>query len=178
MAGSTRRACAAPGTVLCCVGVLSTVLASSCRRQTEETPVVGSATPDRLEESEVMPGREVVFGLLVPREMRVAARFADSALLVGGISAETASNHFRGLIRSDKPEVGAARTVFPDAQVLAAPEQGTLRIEITGGRQTTKVWLIKPPKAIPPKPGLTDAERWGAAGYNPDGTLKDPLKQY
>jgi hypothetical protein len=160
--------------------ISSALSLSACRKPVvEETPPSApSVTPDRLQKAEVMPGRDVVFGLVVPRRMRVGARFVDAVMLTGDARAEEVANHFRGLIHSEKPEVGAARTVFPDARILAAPDQGTLRIEVAAIGDSTRVWIRKVKLPPPPPPGRTPAEIMDAAGYNADGSLKDPLKRY
>lgn len=161
------------------MALAAAVGAAGCRR-TESTVerTRASASVDRLGDKELMPGQQVVFGVLVPRHMTVVARFSDSVMLTGRISAEAAANHFRELVDSEEPEVGAARTVFAHARPKGATEAEALRIEVIRDGQLTRVWIRKIPQRPPPEPGLTDAERWERAGRNPDGTLKDRLKQY
>jgi hypothetical protein len=130
-----------------------------------------------LQAGETLPGREQVFGIEVPRGMRVASRFNDVVQLSGHAAPEAVANHFRDHVLAQHVEVGANQTVFPRVFIKGDQSKRLYRIEIAHAQNRTTVNMrdITPP---PVTEGLTEAERWERAGRNPDGTVKDPLKQY
>ncbi len=134
-----------------------------------------SASPDRLSDDEVLPGREEIFGIEVPRGMRVSSRFADFAMLTGHARPEAVANYFREHVLARHVEVGANQTVFPRVYVKGDESKRIYRIEIAHSRNRTTVSMrdITPP---PETHGLSEQERWDKAGRNPDGTQKDRLK--
>jgi hypothetical protein len=74
-------------------------------------------------------------------------------------------------------EIGAARTVFPAARIKGGPEGRVFNLEVLPDGPRTRLVIkdVTPPP--PPPPGLSDAERWRAAGLTPDGRPLDP-KQF
>ena len=77
------------------------------------------------------------------------------------------------------PPVGeaAARTVFPNARINANKSGRVYVLEVAPTRDGGASLVIKdatPPP--PPPPGMTDAERWRAAGMSPDGRPLDLKK--
>jgi hypothetical protein len=153
-------------------------LLSSCTSEKNATLILlpsPTATLDRLQGDEVLPGREMIFGIEVPRGLRIAARFADSAQLTGQGEPEAVANHFRGHVLAEHVEIGANRTIFPRVYVKGDKKKRIYRIEIHRSRNLTTVNIrdITPP---PVPQGLSEKERWERAGRSPDGSLKDPLK--
>jgi len=128
---------------------------------------------DRLAPDELAAGNAEVWGFVVPREMQVEHRYKDVTHLIGAVKPDALANYVRERVIVSHVEIGAARTIFPDARIKAGsadrvyeldviPEPGITRLVI---RDTT------PPKV---QPGLTDAERWRQAGLTPEGRPLDP----
>ena len=128
---------------------------------------------DRLAPDELAAGNADVFGFVVPREMRVEHRYKEATHLIGAVKPDALANYVRERVIVSHVEIGAARTIFPNARIKAGapdrvydleviPEPGISRLII---RDTT------PPKIVP---GLTDAERWKQAGLTPEGRPLDP----
>ncbi len=131
---------------------------------------------DRLGPGELAPGNDVVFGLPIPRRMRLDQRFEDVAYVSGKVRREQLSNYVRKRVSVAHVEVGAARTVFPAARINGDTTRRTYRIEIMrdgiGARMVIKD--LSKPQAVK---GLTQPERWKRAGMTPQGELIDELEQ-
>jgi hypothetical protein len=141
---------------------------------------VNPANPplDHLGPGEIPPGTETAYGLVLPRGMKVLARFPGVVHASGALSPEDVSNYVRDRVLVSRVELGAVETVFPGVRVKGGEAQKLLRIEVIplGDRTKLVVTDTSPPAVVPPEEHLTDAERWRRAGYNPDGTLIDPNK--
>lgn len=160
------------------LAVLACWLCASCHTKSESaskgTPIANVNKPvDRLAPDELAAGNAEVFGFVVPREMQVEHRYKEATHLIGPVKPDALANYVRERVVVSHVEIGAARTIFPDARIKAGapdrvyeldviPEPGVTRLII---RDTTK------PKV---EPGLSDAERWRQAGLTPDGRPLDP----
>jgi hypothetical protein len=137
----------------------------------------GSVLPlDHLAPDELAPGKVEVYGFAVPRGMEVESRIADRAYISGHVSPEALANYVREQVVVSHVEIGAARTVFPMARIKAGPANRVYNLEVLPDGPRTRLVIkdVTPPP--PPQPGLTDAERWRAAGLTPDGRPLDPQK--
>ena len=132
-------------------------------------------TPDRLTPGELAEGDAELFGLRLPKGMRVEARFAKSGHASGPISPEQLSNYVKGRIDVRHVELAASRTVFSNARIKGAAAEQRFRIEVIPRGQNSKlsVELLNPPKP-PAEQGLSEAERWRRAGLTPDGKQLNP----
>lgn len=130
---------------------------------------------DRLAPGELAPGEGEVFGIPVPKGMRIVGKFKRSALLVGEVRADAVANYVRDYVETRHVEIGAARTVFPAVRVKGGAPDRAYRIEVVPNRLETRLSIrdITPPPKVQ---GLTDAERWRRAGFTPDGKPLDPKK--
>ena len=167
------------------LATLTAVAASSaCSKEEVGTfddgpPPAPSQTPtpvDRLAKGELAPGKATVFGMAIPRKMRLDQQFKDTAYVSGNVRREQLSNYVRKRVSVAHVEVGAARTVFPAARINGDTTRHTYRIEImkhgTGARMVIKD-LTKPK----PVQGISQAERWKRAGLTPQGKLINELEQ-
>lgn len=127
---------------------------------------------DRLAPGELAVGEGDVFGLPVPRDMQVLGRAPDSAILIGEVSPEALSAFVRDRVVVSHVEVSPERTVFPKAAIKDGAPERVYRIEVVPEHRLTRL-SIRDITLIPPKPGLTDAERWRRAGFSPDGRPLD-----
>jgi hypothetical protein len=123
---------------------------------------------DRLAPGELSAGDGNVFGLPVPREMQVALRAPDSALVVGEVEPEALRNYVKERVVVGFVEVRPDRTVFPTARIKDGPPDRVFDIEIGRDQKLTKLH-IRDTTPVAPPPGLSDAERWRRAGFTPDG---------
>jgi hypothetical protein len=131
---------------------------------------------DHLASDELAPGKAEVYGFAVPREMEVESRLDDRAYVSGRVSPEALANYVRQRVTVSHVEIGAARTVFPMARIKGGPEGRVFTLEVLPDGPKTRLVIkdVTPPP--PPPPGLTDAERWRAAGLGPDGKPLDLKK--
>jgi hypothetical protein len=138
-----------------------------------------SAAPlplDHLATDELAPGKAEVYGFAVPREMEVESRLIDRAYVTGRVSPEALANYVRRRVTVSHVEIGAARTVFPMARINGGPADRLFTLEVLPDGPRTRLVIkdVTPPP--PPQPGLSDAERWRAAGLSPDGKPLDLKK--
>lgn len=136
-----------------------------------------SALPlDHLAEGELRPGKTEVFGFPVPVGMELESRQTDRAYLRGLLSPERLANYVRQHVSVSHVEIAATRTVFPNARIRAGRVDRVYTLEVAPDRQGTRLIIkdVTPPP--PPPPGLSEAERWRAAGYTPDGRPLDLKK--
>jgi hypothetical protein len=140
-------------------------------------PSATSTLPlDHLAPDELAPGKAEVYGFAVPRGMEVESRLADRAYIGGRVSPEALANYVREQVVVSHVEIGAARTVFPMARIKGGPPDRVFNLEVLPDGAQTRLVIkdVTPPP--PPPPGLTEAERWRAAGLTPDGRPLDPQK--
>ena len=164
----------AAGTLLC---------AAACRSgDTRETPgaAAGSVrrsprTVDRLQPGELAEGKADAFGLALPREMLLERRFPDAVHAVGRIPHESVANYVRQRVEVGRIEVGAARTVFPNARIKGGRTDRSYRIEVIAGAAETRL-LVKDITPPPTTQGLSEEERWRRAGLTPEGKPLDPKR--
>jgi hypothetical protein len=131
---------------------------------------------DRLAPGELAPGEEALFGLVLPKGMKVQGRFDTTGLAWGELSAEDVANYVRTHVEVERVEIGAAGTIFPNVVIKGRPPEHSFRIEVMREAAGTRLILrdVTPePPAPPPTPGLTDEERWRRAGFSPNGKPLD-----
>jgi hypothetical protein len=159
------------------------LLAVGCSHKRSPPPPAASVTSaraavpvDHLAPDELAPGKVEVYGFPVPRGMEVESRLIDRAYVSGRVSPEALANYVREQVVVSHVEIGAARTVFPFARIKAGPADRIFNLEVLPDGPRTRLVIkdVTPPP--PPPPGLTDAERWRAAGLTPDGRPLDPKK--
>lgn len=166
--------------LLLVVGVCSSL---GCRAEQQAPTAAVSASAqaapvplDHLATDELAPGKAEVYGFAVPREMEVESRLVDRAYVSGRVSPEALANYVRQRVSVSHVEIGAARTVFPMARIKGGPSDRFFTLEVLPDGAKTRL-VIKDTTPPPPAvPGLTDAERWRAAGLGPDGRPLDLKK--
>lgn len=161
-------------------GLLCAVL-SACSKDETKAPEASASTSakprvpiDRLAPGELEPGRNALFGLLLPRDMQVQGKFKGSGLAVGRMSAERVANYVRDRVLVQNVEVGAARTVFPAASIKGGAEGRVFRIEVLRDGVLTRLVMedITPPPEVKLAP-MNRADAMRRAGFAPDGTPLD-----
>ncbi len=137
------------------------------------TPPAPSAPLDRLAPGELAPSKLSLLGLPLPRGMTIDGIFGNTGHASGDLSREKVSNYIRTQVPGAEVEVGAARTLFPRVQLPGQPADHHFRIEVQGKGERSEITVTRfVPR--PPRPNLSDAERWRRAGFHPDGTPIDP----
>jgi hypothetical protein len=155
-------------------------LALGCGRrrsvEVEPAPIAPAPTApvDRTLPDELAEGKDRAYGLVLPRRMMVTRRFSDSIFAAGQVSAAQVSNYVRQRVVAERVETGPVKTVFSRATSRLDPGR-VMRIEVVSRGAETEI-LVRDETPPPVKPGLTDAERWREAGFNPDGTPVDPSR--
>jgi hypothetical protein len=136
-----------------------------------------SAVPlDHLAPDELAPGKVEVYGFAVPRGMEIESRLDDRAYVSGRVSPEALANYVRQRVSVSHVEIGAARTVFPMARIKGRDDGRIYTLEVLPDGPKTRLVIkdVTPPP--PPPPGMSDEERWRAAGLGPDGRPLDLKK--
>ena len=151
----------------------------ACRskaRPAEQAPVASVAAPtsaapvDRLAPDELAPGNSLVFGFEVPRGMTVRGAFDDVAYLEGDVAPEAVANYVRDRVEVEHVEIGAARTVFPQARIKAGPPDRYYQFDVVASSPRYTNLSIRDVTPRPPNPpGMTEVDRWRQAGRGPDG---------
>jgi hypothetical protein len=161
-----------------CVAVVPT----GCRKKARSESPAASAAPkppiDRLAPGELAPGTEVLYGMVLPRGMRVTAQFPNVAHAAGPLPAEDVANYVRDRVDSKRVELGVVGTVFRAVHVTGGDATRIYRVEVNSAGNSTEI-VMRDVTPIPPKapdPTLSDAEKWRRAGYKPNGMPLDPLK--
>jgi hypothetical protein len=160
----------------------SASLALACGKKKQAEPAtppsaVASAVPvDHLAPDELAPGKTEVHGFPVPQGMTIESRLVDRVYLRGRVSPEGLANYVRQHVAVSHVEVAAARTVFPQARIKAGPKDRIFNLEVLPDRNGTRLAIVDVTPPPPPPPGLSDAERWRAAGLTPDGKPLDVKK--
>ncbi|HET7543005.1 MAG TPA: hypothetical protein VFK05_24195 [Polyangiaceae bacterium] len=162
---------------------LACCLCASCHTKSEPSPsAVGSALTsnqalrkpvDRLAPDELAAGNAEVWGFAVPREMQVEHRYKEATHLIGPVKPDALANYVRERVVVSHVEIGAARTIFPDARIKGGAVDHVYELEVIPEPGITRLIIrdTTPPKVVP---GLTDAERWRQAGLTPEGRPLDP----
>jgi hypothetical protein len=154
---------------------LAVVSSVACRKETPSPPppAASLAMPakplDRLAPGELSPGETRVFGLEVPAGMVVRGQFGDVAFVHGTVPADALANYVRDRVVVAHVEIGAARTVFPNARIKSGPADRYFQIEVIAGKGLTELVVrdVTPGPAAPPE--LSNEERWRRAGRKADG---------
>jgi hypothetical protein len=171
VAGSALLLACALGSSACKSKDTSDKLAASASAQPSALPV------DHLAEGELQPGKTEVFGFPVPVGMELESRFADRAYLrAPRISAERLANYVRQQVTVSHVEIAAARTVFPNARINGNTSGRVYVLEVSPAQAGSSLVIKEATPPPPPPPGLSDAERWRAAGMSPDGRPLDLKK--
>lgn len=144
---------------------------SSAPKVEKPAPSASVARPvDHLAPGELPPGRDALFGLVIPRGMTVQGQFKDSALAFGALDSEAVANYVRDRVNVSHVEIGAARTIFPAAHIKDGPDGRIFRIEVIGEGGGTRLMVedVTPPPPAP-RENISDEERWRRAGFTRDG---------
>lgn len=166
---------------LAAVSVLLTMAMTACRKDEEVTqaplppPAARDAAPppDHLGEGELLEGTEKVFGLTLPRDVKVDSRFIDLAYASGPPRPDAVANYIRGRVRFGTVHIGAANTLFEKVQLPDAPGR-EISIRVSAG-DSGRGCSIELRDVTPPKPlEGSEADKWRAVGLTPDGKLLDP----
>jgi hypothetical protein len=135
------------------------------------------ASADRLQPDEALPEAEIAFGLPMPRGMRLTRYFDDSAYFSGTLELATVLDQIKSQVLARDVELSEQRAIFPLAYIKGDAAKRLFRIEVTGNRQGSQVY-VKNITPVPAPRGLSQAEIWRRAGRKPDGSLLDPNQVY
>lgn len=178
--------------VRCAASLASVALLLGCKRHVGPSgappspsggagaTVASEAPPlDHLGAGELPPGTAKVFGLVLPRGMKLVAHFGADAEAIGPLRPEEVANYVRDRVTATRIELGAVGTVFPAVSVKDGDPTKTLRIEVVPLGTRTKIVvrdITAPGAHVEIDPNETDEMRWQKAGYDKAGVPKDRLK--
>jgi hypothetical protein len=158
--------------------ICSLTLAGCDSKPAAPAPVPVAVTPpDRLEVHESPPGAERVFGIELPRGLRVLAHFGKEATLAGPMSLADVVAFLSRHVESTPIEFRGTSAVFPRVRVNGDTQRRDYRIEVVRQERTTRVQFVD----VTPPPvthGLDEKQRWEQAGRGADGSPLDPRKMY
>jgi hypothetical protein len=157
------------------------LLCVGCHRKATPTPAESasasaSGTPvDRLTPDELSSGSAAIWGFAVPSDMHVESHYQEVAYIIGPVKADALANYVRDRVLVSHVEIGAGRTIFPNAKIKGGAPEGVYEFDVIPEPGATRLVIhdLTPPKVIP---GLTDAERWRQAGLTPQGRPLDMKK--
>jgi hypothetical protein len=159
------------------------LLCASCHSKAGSAPS-GSASAlasarakplDRLAPDELAAGNAEVWGFPVPRDMQVEHRYVETAQLIGAVKPDALANYVRDRVVVSHVEIGAGRTVFPNAHIKGGAADRVYELDVVPEPGRTRL-VIKDTTPLKVVPGLSDAERWQQAGLTPQGRPLDPKK--
>ncbi len=130
---------------------------------------------DRLAPDELTQGSGEVWGFSVPRGMQIEHRYVEEAALVGAVKPDALANYVRDRVVVSHVEIGAGRTIFPNARIKAGAADRVYELDVVPEPGGTRL-VIRDLTPLPVMPGLSDAERWRQAGLTPQGRPLDPKK--
>lgn len=160
------------------VSALLVLAATGCQEKAQAPNVAAPPVePDRLRADESLPGTRYVFGVEVPRELRVVDDFGDRATLAGPMPLNAAIAYFSQQIEAVPIEVTGERALFARVRFKTDDRRREFRIDVVRQRRETLVQIadITPP---PVTQGLDEQARWRQAGRNADGSPLDPRQAY
>jgi hypothetical protein len=136
---------------------------------------VRTPRPDRVAPGELAPGKEVAFGLTLPRALKVRIRDPFWIQAEGKVEPERVANYVRRHIQAKSADVGAVKTIFDQAVVKGAKPAPLLRIEVIKIDSGTRLVVhdLTPPKV---DPSLKPEDIWRIHGFDKDGKRIDPAK--
>lgn len=161
--------------LVCCVAAVG------CKRDTppEVSSPAGSSSaakprPDRLAPGELPPGKEVAFGLKLPRVLKVIRREPFSVHSEGRVQPERVANYLRRNVDAKTIELGSVKTIF-DHAVVKGTTAPLLRIEVVKIDRGTRLIVqdLTPPKV---DPSLKPEDIWKIHGFDGEGKRLDPRK--
>jgi hypothetical protein len=159
------------------------LLCASCHSKAGTAPV-GSAQAqasaeakplDHLAPDELAAGNAEVWGFAVPREMQIDHRYAAEAALIGPVKPDALANYVRDRVVVSHVEIGAGRTIFPNARIKAGATDRVYELDVVPEPGLTRL-VIRDTTPLKVSPGLSDAQRWQQAGLTPQGRPLDPKK--
>lgn len=129
---------------------------------------------------ELAEGTETAFGLRLPREMAVTARFTDAVFARGPVAPEHVANFVRARVVAEHIETGPSKTLFVRAKVsrkdLTNAELGrVLRIDVMARGGIAEL-VVRDDTPAPVPQGQSQEEILREYGLGPDGKLLDATK--
>ncbi|HEX3776823.1 MAG TPA: hypothetical protein VHV51_20265 [Polyangiaceae bacterium] len=153
---------------------------ASCRHKPspvppDSAPSASSAPVDRLAPDELAVGTSEIWGLTLPRRMHVEHQFPELAYAIGPVTADALANYVRDRVIVSHVEIGAGRTIFPNARIKGGPPDHFYELDVIPEPNGTRLQIqdLTPVKVVP---GLSDEERWRQAGLTPQGRPLDMKK--
>lgn len=151
--------------------------APGCGREpaSEAPPLASAPAPkppaDQALPGELAEGKELAFGLPVPRRMRVTRRFPDAVFARGNVPAADVVRYVKARVGPSVLEEGEGKTTFVKTHHPSAPSR-PLRIDVVSRYGTTE--LVVRDETPPKAPSLSQEEMYRRHGLNPRGELLDP----
>ncbi len=99
----------------------------------------------------------------------------DRVVLQGEVDANAVVTYVRDRVAVSHVELGAGRTIFPQARIRQGLPERLYQIEVVPIRRQTQI-VIEDVTPAPAPSGLSQEELWRRAGRGPDGKpIRDDL---
>lgn len=143
-------------------------------------PVVAPQRPlgtpvDSTKPGEIAEGKERAFGLAMPRDMLITARFSDAVHAKGKVPFEPLANYVRERVHAERVDTGPAKTVFVNA-TLKGDANKRVQVEVSTRGGIVKL-VVRNRTRPPATPGLSEEERWRRSGLTPDGRVLPEMNE-
>jgi hypothetical protein len=139
------------------------------------SPPAASVPVDRLAPGELAPGKSQVFGFEVPKEMAIKSQGIARVVLEGEVEANSVVTYVRDRVAVSHVELGAGRTIFPQARIKQGLPDRVYQLEVVPIRRRTQL-VIEDVTPAPAPSGVSQEELWRRAGRGPDGKpIRDDL---
>jgi len=160
-------------------------LACACKSEPSLTLVAaasasaGSVPVDHLAPGELLEGKAKVFGLVLPRVMRIDAAFGDVVYASGQVPPDSVAKYVRARVREGKMIEGDfahyGTTTFEHVKIPEMPDKDFAIIIRPAAEGVGITKLEVRDVTAPQAPALpSDDARWKNAGLGPNGRILDP----
>ncbi|HEY8088437.1 MAG TPA: hypothetical protein VIF09_11345, partial [Polyangiaceae bacterium] len=130
---------------------------------------------DHLAPGELVEGKEVAFGVVLPRGLSVDERFVDVVHASGPLSVHSLVAYFRPRLTGGAFREGERSATFEHVSAPGAPADTELTLHVSVGPGKTLVDVTATPIHHAPQLGaMSDEERWKQQGLSPNGRVLDP----
>ena len=141
------------------------------------TPAASAVPVDHLGPNELVEGKEQAFGLVLPRDLQVDARFVDTVRASGAVSVHALVGYFRPRLTGGSFREGDRSATFENVTAPRAPPDTLLTLHFESRSLQTHV-EISATRQHPIAPLPDDDSRWKAEGLSPNGRIIDPMHMH
>jgi hypothetical protein len=152
------------------------MVGAGCSSSSKSSSPAPEKPADRLAPFEIVEGKEAAFGVQLPRDARVKARFEKTVHTQTPFTREALTAYLRARVKDGNVIEGATMTSLVDVAPAADPQKrltiDVRSLRLADGTQSEAV--IRDATKAPAEPGLSNEQRWQKAGLTTTGKVADP----